>query len=296
MKAVVTGALGFIGSTVTDLLIENGHSVVGIDNLSTGFKEYANPRAEYIYQDCSTFKNYSDFDWCFHLAAWPRIQPSFEELSGHDENNIGVTIKILENIQHAKKKPKIIYSSSSAIYGDSKEFPTTENSPIAPLSPYALQKYTSECYVELLAKRWSSPYACLRYFNVYGPRSFNEKNKWNAYTSVIGIFHRQATSTGIMTVTGDGEQRRDFVHVRDVALANLRAAESGIGAFNVGIGQAYSVLEIAKKFQKIHSAKIEFIPERKGEAFQTLADSSRLQSIGWKPEWTLDRAIEQASL
>jgi len=295
-KAVVTGALGFIGSNLVDQLVKRGHSVLGVDNLSCGFEEYKNPGAEYEIENAQDFERYGDFDWVFHLAAWPRIQPSFDDPIGHDDVNVRVTLQILDKLKGLKNKPKLLFTSSSSVYGNTEVLPTAETAAVDPLSPYALQKYTSEKYIEMIGDRFDIPWVSLRFFNAYGPRSYNPGNKWNAYSSVVGIFMRQAMDGKPLTVTGDGKQRRDFVHVLDIADALITTAEKGQGLYNVGTGSALSILDLANEFQKQFNTDIVHIAERKGEALETLADVTKISSLGWKPSWTVERAIREKAV
>ena len=189
--------------------------------------------------------------------------------------------------------PRFVYSSSSAIYGTPKNIPTNESEPIDCLSPYAFQKYEVEKYLELLEIKYPLlDYVNLRYFNPYGPRSFNPKNKFNAYSSVVGIFMNKKENNESLLVTGDGTQRRDFIHVHDLAQANYKAAiyQGKLNtAFNIGYGSTLSVLELAKMI----SPKFEFIPKREGESDITFADISKAKKIlDWEPEFTLENYIK----
>jgi UDP-glucose 4-epimerase len=293
MNALVTGGLGFIGSHVVDLLIAEGLTVTVVDNLSTGNKEFANQKAEYIYRNVEELEagEVAKYDYVFHLAALPRIQPSFTDPEEHENANVIATIRLLEALKTSKKIKKLVYSASSSCYGNPIHTPTAEDSQIAPLSPYALQKYAAEQYCLILGERNQIPINTLRYFNAYGPRSFNPLNRFNAYTSVIGIFHYQKKNGEKLTITGDGSQQRDFVHVRDIAKANFLAAvtDKNYSFYNIGFGTCYSILEIAEKFNHPYI----FIPERKGEAKITLADISKIKNeLGWSPKIGLEEGIQ----
>lgn len=292
MNALVTGGLGFIGSNLVDFLIDKNWDVTVVDNLSTGTLSYKNPQASYIVKDVAdlTLDEVLDFEYVFHLAALPRIQPSFDEPMEHERANVLITIHLLELLKQSKKLKKLVYSASSSCYGTPQNYPTTENEPIQPLSPYALQKYTSEQYCLILGERFNIPVNTLRYFNAYGPRSFNPNNPQNAYSSVIGIFSNQKKQGKHLTITGDGSQKRDFVHVADIANANYLAAVADVvgECFNIGFGTCYSILEIAKMFD----APFEFIPERKGEALITHADIAKAKKLlGWQPQISIQQGI-----
>lgn len=286
IKCLVTGGAGFIGFHLVDFLISEGMEVLIIDDLSTGQKENINPKARYIQEDIRNLEKiepyFNDVDFVFHLAALPRIQPSFDSPLEHEEVNVIGTINCLLACR-GKKIKKFVYSSSSAIYGNPDELPTGENAKINCLNPYALQKYTAEQYCLILGERYGIPTISLRYFNVYGRRSFNPKNPFNAYSSVIGIFENQKKEGKPLTITGDGEQSRDFVHVYDVARANLLTAKSDYKSrvYNIGSGKTYIINQIAKMF----NWKYCYIPERKGEARVTWAKIDRAKKeLGWWPK------------
>lgn len=293
MKALVTGGLGFIGSNLVDFLVEKSLEVTVVDNLSTGNIEYKNKLADYWIKDVSDLKveEVNDFDYVFHLAALPRIQPSFDDPLEHEFSNVIITIKLLELLKMSKKLKKLVYSASSSCYGTPINFPTTEEEPIKNLSPYSLQKYSSEQYCLILGERFNIPVVTLRYFNAYGPRSYNSLNVQNAYSSVIGIFHNQKISGSVLTITGDGQQKRDFVHVKDIAYANYLAAVSDKTNeyYNVGSGECFTILEIAKMFEHDYV----FIPARKGEAMITYANISKIKKdLNWNPTISITDGIK----
>ena len=293
-QAVVTGGAGFIGSHVVDLLVTEGFDVTVLDNFSTGDVSRVNPNAKVVKASITDAHQImpvlSNAEFVFHLAALPRIQPSFDDPIGHEEVNVLGTIHCLEALKGNKRLKKFVYSASSACYGNPSELPTSEEAAISCLSPYALQKYTAEQYVLILGERFDIPVVSLRYFNAYGPGSFNPKNPFNAYSSVVGVFHNQRTGGKPITVTGDGGQARDFVHVDDVARANLLAAQRGTKGeiYNVGSGTSVSVKDLAEMF----GGPITFLPERKGEAQVTWANITKItRDLGWQPQISLKAGI-----
>ena len=297
---LVTGGLGFIGSNLVDKLIKDGNIVYVIDNLSTGTWDNSNENAKYeifCISDIDKLRNTISKikpQWVFHLAALPRIQPSFEDPILHDEHNVRNTLKLLEVCQEQKSIEAFINSSSSSIYGNPTRFPTTEEERVYPLSPYALQKYTSEFYIKILSQKNNFPSLSLRYFNPYGDRSFNTKNPLNAYSSVVGIFLNKKAENKPLSVFGNGEQSRDFIHVSDVVSANIFCAinidKLKHEAYNIGFGETLKIIEIAK----IISDNIVFEKERPGEANMTWANISKLTSAGWRPKILLkEYLIEQ---
>lgn len=294
-NALVTGGLGFIGSHIVDLLVAKGMNVTVVDNLSTGRNQNRNPLAIYHIEDLSdTASNLlHEQDYVFHCAALPRIQPSFDEPKEHEIANVMVTLDLILKLKNSVRLKKLVVSSSSAAYGNPDQFPTNESCPINPLSPYALQKYAAEQYALLLGHRYGLPVIALRYFNVYGPRSFNPVNPYNAYSSVIGIFANQASNGGPISITGDGSQTRDFIHVRDVAKANLLAASTSFvnRIYNVGTGRHISILDVAKLFD----VPYHFITKRDGEAMTTWADITAIsKDLDWTPEVDLKLGIREA--
>lgn len=297
---LITGVAGFIGSNLLDFLIENTNwTIVGVDNLSTGNKDniaehFHNKRFALLEMACSELKTLKAYDLIFHLAALPRIQPSFEAIMEHVDANLNQALYLIELMIAENHFPRLIYSGSSAAYGTPTIIPTPENEKIDCLSPYAFQKYEFEKYLDLIATRYPLDYVTLRYFNPYGNRSFNPKNTFNAYSSVVGIFLNRKKEGKPLLVTGDGSQQRDFVHVLDLAKANYLAAIHPIKlntAFNVGFGATKSILELAKL---IDGDKFVFIDKREGEADITFADTTKIaNTLGWKPGLDIETYINQ---
>jgi UDP-glucose 4-epimerase len=302
MKVLITGVAGFIGSNLLDYLIEHTDwQITGIDNLSTGSNDNiahhaSNDRFIFLKKDCTQVDSLKQFDKVFHLAALPRIQPSFEFINEHIQANLVNAVHLLEVMIKEKYFPRIIYSGSSAIYGTPKNIPTGENEPVDCLSPYAFQKYEFEKYMELISTRYPIDYVTLRYFNPYGPRSFNPANKFNAYSSVVGIFLNKYKNGEDLLITGDGSQKRDFIHVYDLAKANYMAATHPTKlntAFNIGKGTTLSILDLAKMI----SDEYKFIPKREGEADITFADTSKAREVlKWEPSHNIAEYLESEKL
>lgn len=296
-RVLITGVAGFIGSNLLDYLIdETDWEITGIDNFSTGRKaniehRLANQRFRFLEQKVSEIASIRSFDVIFHLAALPRIQPSFELIREHVNANLNEALFLVEKMVEEDHFPRLVFSGSSAIYGNPLKTPTDEQEPIKCMNPYAFQKYEVEKYLELLSERYPLNYVTLRYFNPYGPRSFNPDNPFNAYSSVVGIFmHRKKMGLPLL-ITGDGSQRRDFIHARDVAAANYAAAivlGKPNTAFNIGQGSTVSILELARMI----SDEYEFIPSRLGEADVTHADINKAsRELNWTPEQNLSKYI-----
>ncbi|MCT4581223.1 MAG: NAD-dependent epimerase/dehydratase family protein [Flavobacteriales bacterium] len=297
---LITGVAGFIGSNLLNFLIqETDWDITGLDNLSTGNKKNIehhtnNERFKFILSSCNELTSLKPYDLIFHLAALPRIQPSFDLIKEHIDANLTQAIHLIELMIKEQHFPRIIYSGSSAVYGTPNQIPTSEEERIDCLSPYAFQKYEFEKYLELISTRYPIDYVTLRYFNPYGDRSFNPDNKFNAYSSVVGIFLNKYNNQQPLLVTGDGKQQRDFIHVMDLARANYLASihpNKLNTMFNVGFGSTLSILELAKL---ISPENILHIDKREGEAEITFADTTKIKQIlGWAPQMTIQQYIKE---
>jgi len=292
-KIIVTGGAGFIGSHLVDKLIEDGNEVLVIDNLSTGKKDNVNEKAKFFEFDLSDYEKikpiFNGVDSVFHVAAIPRIPLSIEKPLESNDANINGTLNVLVASKEAKVK-RVVYSASSSAYGLQKELPLREEMRPGPLNPYALQKYVGELYCKIFPQIYKLPTVSLRYFNVYGSRQPKE----GTYAPVIGIFLRQKKASLPLTVTGDGEQTRDFTHVSDVVKANILAMGSnkvGQGeVINIGAGKNHTINEIAKMV----GGDIKYIPLPPGEMRDTLADISLARELlGWEPEVKLEQGINK---
>ncbi len=293
MKIIVTGGAGFIGSNLVDKLIEKGHDVFVIDNLSTGRKENLNSKCTLIEADLTTVETdvldsvMSNAHYVFHVAAKARVQPSIADPVGFNDHNVTATLKILESAKKSKTVKRVIFSSSSSVYGDNNTLPFEETMLPRPISPYALQKLIGEQYCQLYSRVYGLDTVCLRYFNVYG----NRQPVQGAYCTILGIFTRQHLAGEQLTITNDGEQKRDFTHVSDVVDANIRAMESNPNipfngqCFNVGFGKSISINEIASYFggEKKYIGNVL-------EPKETLADNYRARiHLGWKPKVAISK-------
>ena len=295
MKYIVTGGAGFIGSNLVDSLVDGGHEVIVIDNLSTGKEDNVNGKAQLLicdisHQDSITTmrKAMKGADTVFHLAALARVQPSIENPHKFNKVNVNGTLHILTAAKEAGVR-RVVYSASSSAYGDATIFPTPENHPTDPLSPYGLQKLIGEQYCRVFYHCYGLETVSLRYFNVFGERQSLD----GAYKLVMGIFADQRLKGKPLTITGDGEQRRDFTYVGDVVKANILASSSllvGQGeSINIGNGDNRSVNEIAN----LIGGPKEYI-EKRLEPEQTLADNAKAKKLlGWQPTITVEEWIPQ---
>ena len=295
-KCLVTGGAGFVGSNLVDYLIEQGDEVDVLDDFSTGKKSNLNPQAKLVYKMnvksfrfSSEFQKPRDYDVIFHLAAQPRIQPSFDDPAKTHDSNVTGTLCVLEyalrcseyRVNRLKKihRTRVVYAGSSTFYHD------------IYANPYAFCKHIGEEYCKLYNKVYEVPTAIARFFNVYGPRHLEE----GAYATVIGVFERQAKAGVPLTVTGDGEQRRDFTHVLDIVkgLVAMSNEDWNGEEFPLGTGTNYSINEVAKMFDREYT----YIPQRPGEAQETRADISfTTEKLGWKPTMSLEEYVQNAIL
>ena len=295
MKYIVTGGAGFIGSNLVDLLIDKGHEVEVIDNFSTGKKENCNEKAKYFELDISENSSYENLknillgsDGVFHLAALPRVQESIDNPLHFEKNNTLSTINILKACADSNVK-RLVYSASSSAYGNAVDLPLKEDHPVNPISPYAMQKYYGEVACRMFANVYEIETVSLRYFNVYGERQSLE----GAYALVMCVFARQRLNNEPLTIRGDGEQRRDFTHVKDIAKANLLAMNSkrvGNGeVINIGNSDNRSVNQIAKM---IGGPTINVDPVV--EPRETLADNSKAKHLlGWSPSIMIEDWVKK---
>jgi UDP-glucose 4-epimerase len=293
--SLVTGGCGFIGSHIVDHLIEIGHDVRVIDDLSAPENEefYFNNKAKYWKKDISKddcYNIFNDVDYVFHLAARSRIQPTIDKPGECFEVNTVGTQRVLEwSRMHSVKR--FIYSSTSSLYGHQNSIPFQPNMPSDCLNPYSMSKWMGEQVCKLYSQVYDLRSIVLRYFNVYGPR---EPVK-GEYAPVIGLFKRQNKLGIPMTIVGDGSQKRDFTYIDDVVSANICAISEDIvdipfAIYNVGTGKNYSILEIANMIGK-NTISIE---ERPAEVRETLADISQTQkNLKWKPKYNLIEKINE---
>ena len=284
MKSLVTGGAGFIGSNLVEKLLEQGDMVVVVDNETANTHEetYWNDAAINVEMDVNdpAMKNVvTGIDRIFHLAADISIPYSIKNPAATYSNNVHGLLNVLEVARKSDIK-NVVFSSTAAIYGLTDKVCVETDTP-DPLNPYAVSKLAGEYLMKMYNDLYGIKTVSLRYFNVYGPRQSNT----GQYAPVVGIFQKQKEQNSALTIVGDGKQTRDFVHVSDVAAANILVSESdATGVYNVGTGIEYSVNQIADMISDVQRN----IPPRVGEARRSLSDSSKLQSLGWKPQIKLE--------
>ena len=280
-KSLVTGGAGFIGSNLVDHLIEQGHEVIVVDNKSANNEKFYGEPVNVDITDYDAMRPlFEGVDYVFHLAAESRLQPAIENPINAVQKNCVGTAVVLQCAREAGVK-RVVYSSTSSGYGGN-PWPNVETQPDDCLNPYSASKIAAEKFCKMYYDLYGLDTVSLRYFNVFGERSPAR----GQYAPVIGIFQRQQAAGESLTLVGTGEQRRDFIHVKDVARANFLAATQDLGdhvgeVFNVGSGKNYSIKEIALSI----SDKLVYLPERSGEASTTLANIDKIKNvIGWEPE------------
>ena len=285
-KILITGGLGFIGSYIADELID-GNEVLIIDNKSTGKVEnLQNINHENLtliekdLNDADLDDLLTDVDYVFHLAAMASVPLSIENPPECIENNMDATIKLINACKNNNVK-KIIFSSSSSVYGDNTNIPLKESEYPLPKSPYAASKASGELFLKTYYEAYGLNYISLRYFNVFGPK----QDKNSQYAAVIPNFITALLEGEQPIIYGDGEQTRDFIYIRDVVNANIKAAESDYnGIINVASGEKTTINELYKIISETLGSDIEpkYLPERKGDIKHSLADVNNMKKIDYK--------------
>lgn len=290
--SLVTGGFGFIGSHIVDELINLGHRVIVIDDMSATENEkfYVNEKSENHKKDISKDDCgdlFKDVDYVFHLAARSRIQPTIGSPNRCFEVNVVGTQRVLEwSRRHSVKR--IIYSGTSSLYGHQNSIPFQPNMPSDCLNPYSMSKWMGEQVCKLYSQLYGLNCTVLRYFNVYGPR----EPVRGKYAPVVGLFKRQALAGEPMTIVGDGTQKRDFTYVSDVVSANIKSMNlsdnMSFNIYNIGTGKNYSINEVAEMIGE----NKKFIGQRPAEVKETLADISlTIKDLDWQPEFSLEQKI-----
>ncbi len=299
-RVIVTGGAGFIGSHLAEELSARSYQVTILDDLSAGKRSNIDslrdkshiefvqgsitdlPQLQKLFQGC---------DYIFHQAALARVLRSIEDPLTVNQVNITGTLNVLLAARDNSVK-KVVFASSSSVYGDASALPQLENMIPSPLSPYALTKLAGEYYSTIFKQLYGLATVCLRYFNVYGPR----QDPHSQYAMVIPAFIDRVAHNLPPVIYGDGEQSRDFTFIQDVVQANILAAESDAeGVYNIGSGHNITINQLAEKIIKLMRKNLRPIHEkaRPGDVRHTLADISRAKSFGYRPEWSLEDGIKK---
>jgi UDP-glucose 4-epimerase len=300
MRALVTGGAGFIGSHIVEELLQGGASVRVLDNFSSGKHENLGSFRgdleilEGDLRDPDVLKAATqDMELVFHLAAFISVPQSMAEPEECFAVNVAGTVTLLEAARRAGVR-KVVLSSSTAVYGDPDKFPTDEETPLQPLSPYALSKQVNELYARLYTRTFNLPVTALRYFNVYGPRQRPD----SAYAAAISIFSRRLVNREPITIYGDGKQSRDFIFVKDVVRANLRAAESTASGevFNICTGRETTLLDLLEELSELlpHQPEVRFEAPRQGDIYRSIGNPEKAATIlGFRAQTSLADGLAQ---
>lgn len=292
MKILVTGGAGFIGSHLVDKLVKEGHDVLVVDDLSTGKKEYVNPRAKFkkvnIEQDkLATVIDEYQPEIIYHLAAQKNVRVSLSHPSKDALTNVVGSLNVLEQAVRNQVK-KFIFVSTGGIYGDTDQLPTNESGLEQPMSPYILNKLTFEKYLDIWANgkiKWAAP----RLANVYGPRQdpYGE-------AGVIAIFLDNALKDKTLYVNGDGQQTRDFIYINDVVETLVKALGNIEGVYNIGTGKETSLLDLiaAIKVATGKEIKVYHRDAIAGEVKRSCLDANKaMGALNWKPQYELKEGL-----
>ena len=293
MRILVTGGAGFIGSHLTARLVDRGHDVFVLDNLSTGTMKNLSHiqsrqnlkvlRADIRWIPRSFLRRIRRIDGVCHLAAMTSVQESVKNPVPTTEVNLIGTLRVLEAARKLSAQ-RIVYGSSAAVYGTPRSFPITEDADMAPISPYGSSKAASELYCKAFEENHGIEVISLRYFNVYGPRQASSQ-----YSGVISIFARKLLRRVPLTIFGDGSQSRDFVFVVDAidgTIAALERKSLQSRVFNIATGKEATILKLARMMQETAGASSDlyFKPPRKGDVRRSVADIARAQDeLGFRP-------------
>lgn len=297
---LVTGCAGFIGSHLTEKLLEDGNSVIGIDC----FRDYYDPAIKernisgfinhpaftLIRKDICFMDVFPDVDHIFHLAAQAGVRASWgSSFDQYIHDNITATQRLLEWYKDKKELKKFVYASSSSVYGNAPVYPVREDVMPEPVSPYGVTKLAGEHLCRLYHVNYGLPTVSLRYFTVYGPR---QRPDMAIHKFMMAIIEGRE-----IEIYGDGTQMRDFTYVSDVVRANILAAEKGVTGevYNIGGGERYSVSSLIQLIERHldKKARLSYIPVQYGDVKDTWADTSRLKNeCSWKPDITIDRGIK----
>lgn len=298
---LVTGGAGFIGSNIVERLLRDDYSVKVIDNFSTGNKDNLKEfmtKIKFIEGDIRNIETVNnamkDVDFVLHQAALPSVPRSIKNPLETNEVNINGTLNILESARKNNVK-RIVYASSSSVYGDIKELPKKESMILKPLSPYAVTKLAMEYYFDVFNKVYGMKSVGLRYFNVYGPRQSPDSQ----YAAVIPLFIKNSKENKSSIIYGDGEQTRDFSFIEDVVNANILGMKSkciGHEALNIAKGERISLNTLIGKINSLlgKDVKPNYNEPREGDILHSLADISKArEKIGYSPEYSIDEGLKK---
>lgn len=290
MTYLVTGGAGFIGSHLVEALLEQGHRVRVLDNCSTGNREYLPLRAELVVADITNYDairpSFLGCDGVFHIAGLPNVQRSIDQPKETHDVNLTGTLHVLEAARVAGVR-RIVFASSAAVYGDQGALPHHEGMEPKPKSPYALQKLIGEEYCRSYARMGALETVCLRLANIYGPHASDA----GVYANVIPLFLRQAAAGQPLTITGDGEQTRDYIHVSDVVQATIAA----MTRHTVGQGEILNVSSNVERsvnaIARLIGGPVQSIASRVEPRRMRLDNQRARDLLGWEPRVAFPEGI-----
>jgi UDP-glucose 4-epimerase len=287
MKAVVTGGAGFIGSHLVDTLVASGNEVHVIDNLQSGLLDNVHPQAVFHEEDirskeCKEIIAMVKPHIVFHMAAQADVQQSISDPRTDADVNIVGTVNLLEACRKAAVK-KVVFSSTSGVYGNLQKDLISEEDPAAPISYYGLSKWTAEIYIRIFTTVCGIPFTILRYGNVYGPRQMPKGEG-----GVIAVFIKKIKHGLPLYIYGDGEQTRDFVFVKDVVEANMAAVKFGHWeTVNISTGHSTSINDLVQMLMRIHGSDLEirYSQARAGDIRHSCLERNKAYSeMKWQPQ------------
>ena len=301
-RIVVTGAAGFIGSNLTDSLLELGAEVIGIDNLFNGRLENLDEALKHNkfkfhkgdIRDLNFLLDvFEGIDIVYHEAAFTSVPQSVKMPENCNDVNVNGVINVL-NAAHRMKVEKVIYASSSSVYGDTPTLPKKEDMCRIPISPYGVAKLACEAYMQVYHQVYGLKTTSLRYFNVYGPRQ-----KDSTYSGVIAIWLGNIIRDEDLIIFGDGKNSRDFTYIKDVIQANLLVAKQDVAGeiFNVGTGSPITLTNLATLLLKLthkEHLKINYKIPRLGDILHSYADISKAnRSLKFEPKYNQEKGLEE---
>jgi UDP-glucose 4-epimerase len=290
-KYLVTGGAGFIGSHLVEVLLREGKAVRVFDNLSTGFEEHISlfiDQIEFIKADLADFvavqRAMQGVTHVFHVGALRAVKRSVDDPRETNESNVTGTLNVLTAARNAGVQ-RVVYSSSSSVYGDAVKFPLSEEDKVEPLSPYAASKLIGECYCRLFSQLYALETVCLRYFNVFGPRQRRESR----YSTVIPVFVSDLLQNKPSEIHWDGMQSRDFSYIDNIIHANLKAMQADQVSgqvFNIGSHEECSILDLYREICTLldkTNIQPKFTSKRTGDVRRTLANITKARErLGYR--------------
>ena len=297
MRVLLTGGAGFIGSCVAEHLLQSGHDLAVVDDLSTGKRENVPKEAKFYEADIRSgcgeiFRDFEPEALC-HQAAQMDVRRSVREPDFDADVNVLGTLRLLKNCAEHGVKKVVFASTGGAVYGEQHEFPAPEDHPQYPVSPYGVSKLAGERYMHYYSVEFGLPYVALRYANVYGPRQDP-----HGEAGVVAIFCSNLVSGRTSTINGSGEQTRDYVYVEDVARANLLALENEVpsGAYNIGTGAETSVNRLYHLLLEISTRDLppQHGPSKPGEQLRSCVDPALAgRALGWQAQTGIHAGLRE---